>query len=437
MTVLSGERRAVGAAIVCSLSLAGYAALLLVSLNRWPIPDMEIRSPEPPSPVSPGPPAPVASIDSVPDRLLRGDGLGGVLRRNGFPSTEVVRTFDSVLDLRRLRTGQELWLHRDPSGEPARVDIHIDDLRVVSAERMSDGRWEARESQVDPDVSRELVAGTVETSLYDSMLAAGERPELAGLVGTVLEYQMDMRRDTRRGDSWSVLVDKIVVEGKFRGYGQTHAVRFVNAGEEIFAFRYGFPDGSEGFYDENGRALRRAFLMSPVRYTRISGVFTSRRLHPVHRVYRPHYGVDYAAPQGTPVIATGDGKVIDAGMRGPNGNMVTIRHSGGYQTKYLHLSRIPDHIRAGRRVEQREVIGYVGSTGTSTGPHVDYRLYRDGRPINPRANPMPEGPPIPDQHRADFEARRDRLVAALRSGGDAAERRRRDSPTRTTTLLTE
>ncbi len=438
MTALSHERRAAGAAVACSLSLAGYAALFLAALNTWPAPSLDIRSPESPDPLPTGPTAPDVGIDSVPDRLMRGDGLGSVLRRNGFSPAELKPVTDalaSVLDLRKLRPGQTLWLHRDPGGHPARVDIQLDNWRVVSAERVGNGHWRARESRVDPAVSRELVAGVVETNLYASLIDAGEHPELAVLIGTVLEYQMDLRRDPRRGDSWSVLVDKLMVEDEFLGYGETHAVRFVNAGQEIFAFRYDFPDGSTGYYDEDGNAIERAFLMSPVRYTRISGVFTSRRLHPVHRVYRPHYGVDYAAPHGTPVVATGSGVVTDAGMRGPNGNMVTLRHPGGYQTKYLHLSRIPRHIRPGRRVDQREVIGFVGSTGTSTGPHVDYRLYQNGRPINPRANLLPEGPPIPDAYRADFEARRNTLMAALRSGRDGSKRRR--GTERTTTILTE
>ncbi len=429
--------RATSPAIAFSLAALGYVVLLLFALNTWPVPALDIRSHEPPASPAAASTLPAIGMDSVPDRLMPGDGLGAVLRRNGFPpaeTVEITETLQSVVDLRRLRPGQTLWLHRDLTGSPARVDLELGDWRVVSAERVAAGEWKVSETRMDPVAERELVAGAVRTSLYESLLEAGEEPELAVVIGTVLEYQLDLRRDIRRGDSWSVLVDKLSVDREFVGYGETHAVRFVNQGEEIFAFRYRFPDGSTGYYDENGRALRRAFLVSPVRYTRISGVFTSRRLHPVHRVYRPHYGVDYAAPHGAPVVATGNGTVTDAGMRGPNGNMVTIRHPGGYQTKYLHLSRIPKHIRPGRRVEQREVIGYVGSTGTSTGPHVDYRLYKNGRPINPRANLLPEGPPIPEPNRADFEAKRDALILALR--GEAGGGRRR-TPARVTDALTE
>ncbi len=418
MNPIPRDQGGVGASAALAAGLFGYAALFLFAVQAWRFPLPEVQSPPEPAAAA-LPPGPEPGIDSVPDRLGRGDALAGVLHRNGFSAADRAAANEalaSVLDLRRLRTGQTLWVHRDPEGQPTRVDLEMGDWRVVSVMRTADGAWEASESQAKPVMHRELVAGTVSTSLYESMIDAGERPDLAVLIGTVLEYQLDLRRDTRRGDTWTVLVDKLRADGGTIGYGDTHAVRFLNDGEEILAFRYEFPDGSSGYYDENGRVLQRPFLASPVRYTRISSGFTSRRLHPVHRVYRPHYGVDYAAPHGRPVVATANGTVTDAGMRGPNGNMVTIRHPGGYQTKYLHLSRIPREIRPGRKVRQRDVIGYVGSTGTSTGPHVDYRLYKDGRPINPRANILPEGPPIAEEHRADFEARRDALWASLRAG---------------------
>lgn len=352
----------------------------------------------------------------VPDRFVRGDSLSDVLVRNGLSQREVsavTQALRPVADVRRLKVGQTVWLHRDESGEPFRIELPLDDFREVALIR-SGGDWDAHELVTERVSRREVVQGIVNSSLYEGLVGVGERGDLAVLIARALEYDIDFHRDTRRGDSFSVVVDKLYDgEGAWKGYGDLHAVHYLNAGRPIFAFQFELPTGESGYYDYDGNSIQREFLMSPVAYTRISGVFTSRRLHPVHRVYRPHYGVDYAAPRGTPVMATADGVVADAGMRGPNGNMVTLRHTGGYVTKYLHLSRIPSGVRSGRRVTQRDVIGYVGSTGVSTGPHLDYRLSRHGRPLNPRTHILPPGPPIPDEHRPLFEAWRDELVVAF------------------------
>ena len=316
--------------------------------------------------------------------------------------------------LRQLKAGQTVWMHRNQAGVPTRIELPFDDFRQLAVVRTGQA-WTAREFTSERFERRDIVQGVVNTSLYDSLIAAGERPDLAALIARALEYDIDFHRDTRRGDTVSAVVDKLYGSedggGQWKDYGDLHAVRYVNAGEPIFAFRFELPGGESGYYDFEGHSIRRTFLMSPVEYTRISGVFTSRRLHPVHRVYRPHYGVDYAAPHGTPVMATADGVVADAGTRGPNGKMVTLRHAGGYVTKYLHLSRIA--ARPGHRVSQREVIGYVGSTGVSTGPHLDYRLSRHGRPLNPRTHILPPGPPIPAEHEPAFVAWRDALMAAF------------------------
>ena len=388
-----------------------------------------------PLPEVPGMPAPTMAavperpqvgLFATPDRFGRGDSLSDVLVRNGLPHREVNAVSEAltpVADVRRLKVGQTVWLHRDEGGAVTRIELPLDDFREVAVFRSGPG-WDAREARTEPLDRREVVQGTVDNSLYQSLIAAGERGDLAVLIARALEYDIDFHRDTRVGDSYSVAVDKLYdAAGEWKDYGELHAVRYVNAGRPIYAFRFELPTGESGYYDYGGNSIQRAFLMSPVAYTRISGVFTSRRFHPVHRVYRPHYGVDYAAPLGTPVMSTADGVVTDAGSRGPNGNMVTLRHAGGYVTKYLHLSRIPREIRPGRRVEQRDVIGFVGSTGVSTGPHLDYRLYRHGRPLNPRTHVLPPGPPIPAEHLVLFRAWRDELVGSFeRSGGRPATR---------------
>ena len=359
---------------------------------------------------------PEVSLFSVPDRFVRGDSLSDLLIRNGFSRQEVGAVSGAlagVADVRRLKVGQTVWLHRNEGGEPIRIEIPFDDFREVAVFR-SGQTWDAREFSMEPLNRRQVVQGVVESSLYQSLVGAGERGGLAVLIARALEYDIDFHRDTRVGDSYDVVVDKLYDDAnEWKDYGELHAVRYVNAGRPIYAFRFELPTGGSGYYDYDGNSIQRAFLMSPVAYTRISGVFTSRRFHPIHRVYRPHYGVDYVAPLGTPVMSTADGVVTDAGSRGPNGNMVTLRHAGGYVTKYLHLSRIPSEIRPGRRVSQRDVIGFVGSTGLSTGAHLDYRLYRHGKPLNPRAHILPPGPQIPEEHLVLFRAWRDELVGSF------------------------
>jgi murein DD-endopeptidase MepM/ murein hydrolase activator NlpD len=359
---------------------------------------------------------PEVGLFSVPDRFVRGDSLSDLLIRNGFSHREVgavSEALSGVADVRRLKVGQTVWLHRDEGGEPVRIEIPLDDFREVAVLR-SGQTWGAREFNTEPLDRREVVQGVVDSSLYQSLVRAGERGDLAVLIARALEYDIDFHRDTRAGDSYDVVVDKLYDDANdWKDYGELHAVRYVNAGRPIYAFRFELPTGESGYYDYDGNSIQRAFLMSPVAYTRISGVFTSRRFHPIHRVYRPHYGVDYVAPLGTPVMSTADGVVTDAGSRGPNGNMVTLRHAGGYTTKYLHLSRIPSEIRPGRRVNQRDVIGFVGSTGLSTGAHLDYRLYRHGKPLNPRTHILPPGPPIPEEHLVLFRAWRDELVGSF------------------------
>lgn len=409
-------------------ALAVAAALAASGLLFWraALRGWDAPPPEPP-PVSWSLVGGVAEVDlyRVPDRFVRGDSLSRVLTRNGFSSREahdVARAVEPIQDLRGLRTGQTIWLERDRAGSPSAVEIPLDDLREVSVVRTASG-WAASENGVEPVSRQEVVRGEVISSLYQTVVGAGERPDLAVLIARALEYDIDFHRDTRRGDTFAAVVSKrFGPDGAWHDYGELLAVRYVNRGRPIYALRFELPDGRSGFYDYDGNSIRREFLMSPLEYGRLTSGFSHRRLHPVHRVYRPHYGVDYAAPIGTPVMATADGVVADAGRRGPNGNMVTLRHAGGYETKYLHLSKI--HVRVGQRVEQREAVGAVGVTGTTTGPHVDYRLYRHGKPLNPRSHVLPPGPPIPDEHQPAFLALRDGMLRAfdgeLRPGRRAA-----------------
>jgi len=403
------------AATVCLTLLAGLLLFVGGISEVWshgPFPEphqaASLNDPEDGS-------TPEIGLFAAPDRMRRGDGLADVLGRNGFRAEEILGVRDAlegVVDVRRLQAGQMMWLHRDDQGSPSRVEMAFDDMREIAVVRTAAG-WNAREVSASAVERRDVVHGTVETNLYHSAVGAGEEGALVELMANTLEYDIDFYRDSRRGDTWTAVVDKVFRDGQTIGYGEIYALRYVNNGRPIYAFRFELPNGDVEYYDYEGRSTERPFLVSPVEFTRISSVFSHRRFHPIRKVYRPHYGVDYAAPTGTPVRATADGVVVDAGRRGPNGNMVTLRHADGYVTKYLHLSKFGPKIRAGARVRQKDIIGRVGSTGLSTGPHLDYRLYRHGKPLNPTSHVSPPGPPIAAALMGRFRELRDRFASDM------------------------
>ena len=216
----------------------------------------------------------------------------------------------------------------------------------------------------------------------------------------VFAWQIDFFR-IQRGDRFRVVYEERTVDGTTIGPGDIVAAYFVHRGRTYYAYRFDDGEGSE-YFDENGQSLRRELLKAPLRFSRISSRFTNRRFHPVLKRYRPHHGTDYAAPTGTPVLSVGDGTVQFAAYKGYNGNYVKIRHNATYTTGYLHLSRIADGLRPGATVKQGDTIGYVGSTGLSTGPHLDYRFWKNGTAIDPYSVELPPARPVAPQHMTAF-----------------------------------
>jgi murein DD-endopeptidase MepM/ murein hydrolase activator NlpD len=234
----------------------------------------------------------------------------------------------------------------------------------------------------------------------------------------VFSGDVDFNNDIQRGDEFAALFERVLREGQPGGYGTVIAAELVNDGRRLRAFRFS-PNGDPkraGYYDENGRSLKRFFLRSPLRFVpRITSRFSRRRLHPIFRTYRPHLGVDYGAPTGAPVISVADGVVVSTTYDRANGRMVRIRHARGYESYYLHLSSFASGVRAGARVQQGQLIGRVGATGSATGPHLDYRLRRNGVFVNPLTEHrrFPPGDPIPPKLMTAFVAERDAALARL------------------------
>ncbi|MGA1862936.1 peptidoglycan DD-metalloendopeptidase family protein [Deferribacter thermophilus] len=227
-----------------------------------------------------------------------------------------------------------------------------------------------------------VVSGEIEDSLFGAVVKTGEDEILAVRLAEIFEWEIDFFKDIRKGDEFYVVVEKLFCKGKFIGYGKILGADFVNKGRHIRALYYE-NKYTKGYFTPEGESLKKGFLKAPLKFGRITSTFKYRRLHPVLKVYRPHYGVDYAAPIGTPIHATADGRVVAKSYSKSNGYYVKIKHNNGYYTYYLHMSKFKKGLKVGSYVRQGDVIGYVGMTGYASGPHVDYRIKKNGRWINP------------------------------------------------------
>lgn len=233
-----------------------------------------------------------------------------------------------------------------------------------------------------------VVENSIDSSLFEAVRSTGEDDILAIMLANIYEWEIDFFKDIRQGDKFKILVEKKFCRGKFIGYGKILAADFINQGRLIRAL-YFEDEKTAGYFTPDGKSLRKGFLKAPLKFGRISSVFTSRRLHPVLNEVRAHYGVDYAAPYGTPVHATADGRIIERGYKKGNGNYVKLKHNNGYETMYMHFSKFRQGQKVGSYVKQGETIGYVGTSGYATGPHVDYRITKNGNYLNPLAFKSP------------------------------------------------
>jgi murein DD-endopeptidase MepM/ murein hydrolase activator NlpD len=335
----------------------------------------------------------------------------------------MVQAIASVFNPRDLRANQPYQLVRTLDGvfREFRYEIDADRLLRV-ARRQADGgepRFHVEVLPIPKDLAPTALAVEItrdRPSLIGAFDALGENVQLALQLAEILGGEVDFNADLQPGDRLEVLFERALREGEFVGYGDVGAVVLVNEGRRITGIRFMGADGKPGWYDEDGRSLKRQFLRSPLPFEpRITSGFSYRRLHPVHGTYRAHPGIDYGAPYGSRVVAVAGGLVLSAGWSGEAGRMVRIRHAGGYETLYLHLSSIAPGLREGVRVSQGDFIGRVGSSGTATGAHLDYRIRKNGVYVNPlvELSRMPKGEPIPAESLDAFAAERDRALAEL------------------------
>ncbi|MCY4602147.1 MAG: M23 family metallopeptidase [Acidobacteria bacterium] len=340
---------------------------------------------------------------------------------DGPAAQDIIAAAGEVFDPRRFRAGNEYRVVVGNDGFLRRLEYHVDEDKFLQVRRAgAGGTYDAAlvpyEKQRVETVTRGFI-NREQTSLVAALNRSGENVTLAIKMAEVLAGEIDFNTEVRRGDRFDVLFEKHYREDQFSSYGDVVAVQFINDGRPVQAFRFTVPGDSEPlYYDHQGRSLKRQFLRSPFNFEpRVTSRFSNSRLHPVLGVHRPHLGVDYGAPTGTPVIAVATGTVVSAGRSRGSGNMVRLRHNNGYETYYLHLSAFAPGIRKGARVIQGQTIGRVGATGLATGPHLDYRMRKNGAFVNPllEHRRLPPGEPVPEQHLEAFERVRDQAIVRL------------------------
>ena len=356
------------------------------------------------------------------DTVRMGETVGGILGRRGISAVMVDRldkAAKEVFPLRQIRADNAYTTFTrhitDSLGERDVVDYivyHRNAIDYVVFGFVGDS-ISVTCGQRPMELVRKSCRATINSSLWGTIMEQNLPYALAAEFEDIYQWSVDFF-GIQAGDSFAVIYDEKVVDGETVGIGRIWGAEFNHGGKQYYAIPYAQQEGKLRYWEANGESLRKQFLKAPLKYTRISSKFSKSRFHPVHKVYRPHHGVDYAAPSGTPVHSVADGTVIFAGWdRGGGGNTLKIKHAGNLETGYLHLKGFAKGIRVGTRVSQGQLIGYVGSTGSSTGPHLDYRIKKNGTPIDPLKMPQEPAEPIAAAHKERFEAIRDRVVAEL------------------------
>jgi murein DD-endopeptidase MepM/ murein hydrolase activator NlpD len=318
----------------------------------------------------------------------------------------------TIYNLRRFRAGNPLAVGRSVVGELRAVRYQIDADRMLWITPREHG-FHAEIKSIPWQTEISGVIGEINDSLFNAVTDAGESPELAMRLAEIFGWDLDFYTDPRPGDTFRVVVEKKkYLDGRTAAYGRILAAEYNNDGRVFQAVLFHDPWGKPAYYTADGKSLQKAFLRSPLKFAApITSHFSRARFHPILKVYRPHLGIDYGAPVGTPVQVIGSGRVVFAGRKGGAGNLVHVQHANGYETMYMHLSRVL--VRAGQRVEQGRRIGLVGMSGLATGPHLDFRIRQNGAYRNFETLPLPRATPVPKKQWSEFVAARHRWLAIL------------------------
>jgi murein DD-endopeptidase MepM/ murein hydrolase activator NlpD len=381
-----------------------------------------IPSTPPPSPVAPDA-TPSETVQEPQLHTIEGEVRGRSTLFKALSEKDVpLRWIDLIVsklkpyvNFKKIKGGSYRFI-TDVKGELVKFIYEASPTEIYEIEREGQG-YVAQRKLVPLETCLVKVVGEIQSSLFEAMDAAGEQDPLTIAFAEILAWEIDFYKDVREGDRFKVVVEKVYKGDQFIQYGAIHAVEYQRGEKIIRGIRY-----KDGYYNEKGIALKKAFLKAPLKFSRISSKFSRARVHPILGGVRPHFGVDYAAPSGTPIWAVADGAVASCGWNSGFGNQVILRHANGYTTCYGHLSVFGSGIRKGTRVKQRQVIGYVGSTGLSTGPHLDYRLLKDGQFRNPLRESFIPGAPIEKKEMEAFHQRSEEMTGWLQGDSSYSKR---------------
>ena len=364
-------------------------------------------------------PAPVIEEKKSPNHreviVSKGDTLSTLFEKVGLPAAsmhEVLASDKQAKQFSQLKHGQKLEFELSPDGQLTNLHSKISDVESITLTKNDKG-YAFNRITAKPTVRSAYVHGVINSSLSQSAARAGLSHSLTMDMASVFGYDVDFAQDIRQGDQFDVIYEQKVVNGKAVGNGPILSARFTNRGKTYTAVRYTNKQGNSSYYTADGNSMRKAFIRTPVDFARISSKFSMGRKHPILNKIRAHKGVDYAAPRGTPIKAAGDGKVLLAGRRGGYGNTVIIQHGNTYRTLYGHMQGFAKGVQTGSSVKQGQVIGYIGTTGLSTGPHLHYEFQVNGVHVDPLGQKVAMADPISKGERARFLAQSQPLMARM------------------------
>lgn len=400
--------------VYLGILIVGSAVMWGVSLSLFSIGDPWLASDAPVVEAA----APVLSVEEAfPYVIEPRSTLFSTLRGHDVSPAVIQQLVDAakpVQNLARLQSGirYQLTFHGDDATELAEMRIRLSAVEMLHLKK-NNGSWYAEKIVEQVDLQIVTFSGLVTSSLWDSAIKAQMDPNLVAELADIFGWEVDFSREVRVNDRWRLAVERKLVKGQPIGWGAILAAEYENAGVSHQAAIFRVNGQEMGYFTPKGESLRKMFLKSPIRYGRITSGFNLRRFHPILNVRRPHLGVDYGAPVGTPVRAVGDGTVTSAGWSGGGGNVLKIRHNGTYQTAYKHLQSFARGVRSGTRVSQGQVVAYVGNTGLSTGPHLHFEFYQNGSFVDPLSKKFPSADPVPANQLQQFQTEAALLLQSL------------------------
>ncbi len=389
-------------------------SITVVIYNQFNQPQKLIELPDLPEEVAP--PLKTVKIFGI---IKKGETLSALLSKNGISQTHIypiIESFKKIYSVRKLKPGESYEIETDSSGNLVTFSYSpkIEKKYCIYARR--NGEYLAQEKNIELLTKLKYLSGNIQTTLYDAVLEARETPELLFSFTDIFQWDIDFFIDPRIGDRFNIIYEKLYLPEteEFIKYGKILTAQYISSSDTLTAIYFDNKPDDDGYYDLNGVSFQKTFLKSPLNYRRISSYFSYSRRHPILKKYHPHYGIDYAAPKGTPVSAAADGVVVDKGFDRSIGNFIKLRHKNArFVTLYGHLNRFGSGIKQGIRVTQKQVIGYVGSTGLATGPHLHYAFYDNGRPVNPLKIKNTSADPVLAENQQRFDAVKELMFSHL------------------------